>query len=475
MSTYCLPNHSSLTSQDPLGICSSDGASVSHWSLLRQLLQTAGRDLEHIEQSTEDTHSPQRIDSAWLRRLATLFQDIAYSLHGDGNLNTDGLHSMPTRIENPRQWCSRFRTTLFKSALQLENLFPDGNLDELSSGNPTAVFSPAQMDCLLAHMLLGTLQIPKGNTWGRPGFTQYFDGKIAPVVPNTALPYLETILFHFAQGGYPSPNKNPNPPIKFRYSDASHIPSVSTSRSPAPEIPTTIVSIPLDPSAKPTTTTTTTTPAPFVLVAANAQPGPGAGGTHEERLVGQSPALALAALLTPVLPATAALITSPLPVHASWQGHGREARLVSHLSPARRPARRYIVADALPLDLSHKQPHLLESNVEREVGKLYAAFRGAKHAWLDEGLLLEDLRVEMPPWGCGAFGGSLQVKMPCMMMAAGLAGLRSGNLELLVPESQKDIIWNRGERDITVQKLYGELTGSGTFLSSLRKLLIGKG
>lgn len=453
MAEYLLPNHSSLTSLDPLGLCSSTEEAVSHFALLQALLQQADSDLSELEQGFPNDHELTSIPLAWLKRLETLLQDIAYSLHNDGNLDASGLQRLDLKISNPKTWLHQLRSTLFASALQLPALYPASILPHLSDSNLSKTFSPSESDCLLAHFLLGTLQIPSGNTWGRPSFSQYADGNLVSVAPNTALPYLETISLHFANGGYAhSANIGPSTNFTFTYSPAPPLPNLSSTSLLVPKLPVTIVPSPRDPSPSPGT--------PYVLLAANSQPGPGAAGTHEERLVGQSPLLALTCLLVPEIPAHAAVITSPLPVHSTWTGHGRTATLQSHLAPPYACRRGFITADALPLDLGHGSPELREGNVRRELRKLWAGFRGAKSVWEAEGKGSEGLRIEMPPWGCGAFGGRLETKMPCMVMAAALAGLRAKQMELFVPEAMQGTVWKGNREGMSVQEVYAEVLRS---------------
>jgi hypothetical protein len=164
----------------------------------------------------------------------------------------------------------------------------------------------------------------------------------------------------------------------------------------------------------------------FVLVAANKQPGPGPTGTQEERVQATSPWLVLASLLCPSIPDDAAVIVSYLPLLGSWTGHNRSANLKHLYERDQRPLRRYILADALPLDDLDEEgyvgtPDLRPGVTERELQKLYAAFSGALNAAREA----QQLRciIESPPWGCGAFGGDFLVKMQVMMVAAGLAGV----------------------------------------------------
>ncbi|KAF2211053.1 hypothetical protein CERZMDRAFT_98787 [Cercospora zeae-maydis SCOH1-5] len=129
----------------------------------------------------------------------------------------------------------------------------------------------------------------------------------------------------------------------------------------------------------------------------------------------------LVSLLKPVLALDEVVITSSLWVHSSWSGHGRGARMTEIFASNERPRLHNIVADALELDVQDSTdgelPDLRPENLDREVRKLYAAFAGVKLT------CRAPMKIRIPPWGCGAFGGDLGVNVQCMRMAAGLAGL----------------------------------------------------
>ncbi|KAK4497023.1 hypothetical protein PRZ48_011472 [Zasmidium cellare] len=445
MTLYLLPNHPSLSSIDPLGICNSDEAQVPQWDLLKALLAQATEKLQAIEDLAKTSHQ----QSAWAATFSNILEDIAYSLHGDHGLSTDGLRTLLRSGGLSVSLLRVFRICLFRAALQLEELFSDASLLQLSEATQTASFTRQQTDCLLAHLLLGTLQNPIGNDWGRPGFSQLFTENEA--TRNTALAYLKTVILQFCGDGY-SASIEDDVHFVFTLVNGAQMPDSTTSTTTAEPLPIIIVDQPSEPSPK---------PAAFVLIAANAQPGPGPAGTQEERVVGQSPALAIASLLAPTLSPSEAVITSPFPVHARWTGHGRAARCVEQINRNERPWRRYVIADALELDLEDDAYETKAENVVREVRKLWAGFEGAKRAWLTEGKALEDLVFEMPPWGCGAFGGSLGVKVACMRMAAALAGLRGENLQLFVPRERAGELGGGEVEVVTVGELFGEVCGGG--------------
>lgn len=461
---FPLPHCPSLTSIDPLGICDEiDSENAQQGQILERLLNTARTDLLTILESAGELNATSRdaeiaTRQAFSHRFTTLIQDIAYSLHGDGDLKTTTLHHclVDTALLSLEDF-GVFTAHVFDAAVSLPVLFPTHELSYLIPANVRCTLTLAQTDALLAHLFLGTLQKAPGTDWGRPGFAEQLFGASRETHPQAA-EYVRVLIRHFVAS--PSFASNPGSTITFTLSTSGPIASsLATSTFPAPRIPVTLVPEPLEPSSAPS-------PGTFVLVAAHSQPGPGPSCTHEERLVGgQSPALAIVSLLVPVIPADAAVIISPLPVHAEWRGHGRSARLLRMLEGTERVKRGYIVADALEMEDvdGNGLPDLKEGVVEREVGKLIAAFRGVKDAWEET---VSDcryaLRIEMPPWGCGAFGGNLKVKMRCMQMAAGLVGLKEENLVLFVPEGMKDQVLQQEDASVrTVGDISAELKGRG--------------
>ncbi|KAI5356968.1 putative poly(ADP-ribose) glycohydrolase [Septoria linicola] len=417
-----------------------------------QKIQEGFEEVEALQPSNED-----ELRRGWSKAFTTLLKDIAYSLHGDGDFKTDGLEDFlndSTKIMTSE--LPDFRKVLFSHALRLDDPklpFASGSLAKLCTEHTSSQMTSIEVDTLLAHMLIGTLSIPSGNTWGRPGFTELYARS-----STTAHAYLQTLFSHFAEGGYS--HTDPSGQIAFYLHNASTMPDLTTSNLPTFTIPTRIVpepsenSTPSDPSRS-----------HFLLIAAHSQPGPGPNGTQEERLVGQSPPLALISVSKPLLQPDEAIITSPLWAHSSWSGHGRQARMTQLFDVEVRRKVRYIVADALELDVvdrlegegGMRLPDLREGNVEREVRKLFAAFSGAKEVW-ERDERQGRMKIEMPPWGCGAFGGDLAAKVQCMMMAAAVAGMGEEELELVVTEDRERELDGLPKGTETVSEMYARLT-----------------
>ncbi|TKY89767.1 hypothetical protein EX895_001552 [Sporisorium graminicola] len=459
---YFLPHHASLTSLDPLDVCGDlpeairqDGT-VSQGYLLKTALIQADADLARIE--SVDGRGEDHLRQ-WVARFDEMVQVLAYSLHQAGHVDTGFLQEV--LAEQTWDHLACFRSHLLQVALELPDLFPSGTLDYLSCISPEQSFSGQQVDSLLSHLFLGTLQIPKGNDWGRPGFLAYFRGD--PPIESTVRGYATTLIAHFASGGYTKPCAGSEDGcFVFRWSTSDGMADVASANVSA-TLKIKLVAQAIEPSAEGDADT-------FVLLNAHSQPGPGPSGTHEEKLMGQSPALAITSLVAPLLDKKAAIVTSAFPVHGQWQGYGRKAHLVQLFDATAGSTahqRRYIIADALELDMASDSgalPDLDQGNVLREVKKLYAGFKGALSWWQSADTAGRSsapaaFRIEAVPWGCQAFGGDLVVKAQCMIMAAALANIQS--VDLYIPTErleQAQQIQALSEQHKTAAELFARLT-----------------
>lgn len=394
MTSYLLPYHRSQTCSDPLDLCESNAEHVKRSEVLKVLFQNAEEQMD-------------------LFALPRLIEDIAYTLHGDGTVDTGSLRLHLTSFTSPSV------RPIIDIARNLPRLFESHRLPVLSTSrsNWTYTMYRSHVDALLAHYLLGTLTQPLGTDWGRPSLLSWYKRVEDQAHPKAIDGYLHIIGDHFHRGGYGSSG-----PLEYCYTlgFAANMPDPATSDA-IPKVRVLIVSEPVEPFHD--AGDSEDQHYRFVLVAANKQPGPGPNGTQEERLQASSPALMLSSLLCPIIPEDAALVTSSFPVHGSWTGHNRTAQQSGLYTVDKRPSRRYILADALELDISeHEGPGLADlapGNVEREVRKLYAGFREA--AYVAGKAHGRRAIIEASAWGCGAFGGNLFVKVVCMAIAAALS------------------------------------------------------
>lgn len=426
---YQLPTHPAILNNDPLGIIEADD--VPQAQVLDTLLDAAVTRL--TLQNAADT-------------LTTLVEDVAYTIHGNGSINTENLRQFLRREESP---APQTIVSLLSAARNLSERFPTHSLEQLKEDGDITRYNGGQVDSLLAHQFLGSLPQPEGTSWGLPCFTDWFAGD--PAHPEAVDGYLRTIFDHFAQGGYA-------PELYFTFSlhTADSMPDPSKCKT-TPEIHFFTAREESEPSddLEPT----------FVLVAAHSQPGPGATGTQEERLQSASQALSISALISPILADNAAVVTSMFPVHAAWKGHNRTTRLGTLYPTARRPQRHYILADALQLDDVEGEDSQLSDlqakNMEREVKKLYAAFSGAVKMQEVCGKLGSPI-IETGAWGCGAFGGNIYAKAICIMVAAGLTG--AGVCLTLLESRKQEVVLVRSllARQLNTAKLWNAATTART-------------
>jgi hypothetical protein len=414
MTFYLLPTHPSLTLEDRFSILDGDDqeSAVPQSELLNALLAKSLSSLGHA--------SPTKV-------LIDLIEDIASLVHDDGSIDTGFLSDYMNSRRDDESRAEYSLHDIVRSILVTAQSMAEvfqlrfHSIPQLGkTGASNVELTGEEVNVLLAHQLLGTLSQPEGNTWGIPCFTSWYGAQAQPSLAVRG--YLDILFMHFAGNLYrktqsfrftaawASDDLDPNnfsKPIKFRVKIVREETDAFQDRA---------------------------LPTESLLVACHSQPGPGPGGTHEERLMASSPALAIASLLCPVLDNDMAVATSEFPVHAIFKGHNRTAevyQMYSRLDDM--PKRCYILADALELDavddLTGDALRDLQGNrVLREVRKLFAALLAAQCASPNVST------VYSPLWGCGAFGGNPVVKAICMMMAASLAGVE---LCLIVLDSRK--------------------------------------
>jgi poly(ADP-ribose) glycohydrolase len=426
---YQLPIDPAIISFDPLGIL--DKEDPCQAEVLTALFETALGSLN-------SGASPKTL-------IPTLIEDIAYTIHGNGSLDTQGLRNFLSKEGTP----SAVFVALLLAAQALPECFPNHHLTMLDGDNDQIEFHGTQVNTLLAHQFLGTLAQPKGTDWGRPDFTSWFASEPAHYQAVTG--YLRTILDHFSRGGYDFTDV-----FTFILYNPAHMPDPFQSNT-IPTMDLVLVEEEHEPSDD--------SGSPFVLVAANAQPGPGPTATQEERLQSASPALSLSALIIPIIPSDAVVVTSAFPIHAAWKGHNRTARIETLFDPAERLNRHYILADALPLDSMPDEENglkdLVPGRVDRETKKLFAAFSGASKMLSSEGESAAAV-IEAGPWGCGAFGGTFLVKMLCMEIASGLAGVQLRLSITKYRQAELSIARAFAVQRYTIAKLWAQLLNSRT-------------
>jgi poly(ADP-ribose) glycohydrolase len=355
--------------------------------------------------------------------LPDLIETLVYSLHGNGALDVGGLRRF---LSSNSLRLGDLYDNIFGAALSLPDVFPTHSLPYLSKFNSSITLSHQQVNAILAHQLLGTLTRPKDG-WGLPTFICWY----AEHNPHSMAVegYLATLFDHFA-------NLSTLPDVHFHLSHATKadIPFKSDNITVHMSLKTvTEESEPSNSDSRPSTA---------VVIPSNRHPGFGPSGTQEERLFSSSLFLCPIVLFCPSLPSNAALVTSPIAVHAAWKGHNRTARLTSLYSQSSRPTRSYILIDALELDTADRScsnlPDLVDDNFEREVIKVYAGCVGLRTLYPDN-----TPHIESSAWGCGTFGGNAVVKGVILALASSCAGV----------EMQTALLEDRREEVELIQKV----------------------
>jgi poly(ADP-ribose) glycohydrolase len=410
MMTYLLPSDPTLLCDDPLGICDDVSPPLTlstAWDVI----------LKAIEASTKPVASASQ--------LPDLIETLVYSLHGVGSLDTEGLRLF-LQQKDPDTLRILY-TAIYTAAISLPLLFPTHEIPYLTHHNPKISLSADQIHAILAHQLLGTLR-PADGGWGPPTFICWYRG--ANPHATAVAGYLMTLFDYFS--GLPT---SPDLHVQFYLSQVAE-----TIKWEECDVPMQITLIHIDEESEPSQKAGEPEEhPPAVVISSNRQPGFGPSGTQEERIFASSLYLCPLVLFCPVLSNNAALITSPIPVHALWRGHNRTARLAELYPQSSRPTRYYVLMDALELDVQSQSdavmPDLVGDNIERELRKVYAGCMGVREMYP-----LHVPVIEAGAWGCGAFGGNAVVKGIIMAMASSRAGVqmelrlrrdRVGELELI--------------------------------------------
>jgi poly(ADP-ribose) glycohydrolase len=393
---FLLPSHPGITSTDPLSVCNADDSFPTAWAVF-----------------TASVDSFRSANLFTLHQLPNLIEDLAYSLHLNGHADTKFLRQfLYDTYPNPNSPLPvLLLNEILDSALALPLLFPSHEIIYLSTQQPLLNFSGAQIRSLVAHQLLGTLKLPRGNTWGSTLLCWYSEPQ---PLEHAVHGYLETV-FHFFQA-----RQTDSRPVLYEFcSAASRLSnegphSWQTCHSPLFKH---LIIEPIGASTVPFPHDTLT----CTLISSNTSPGFGPGGTQEELVTGACPALLpLGALcVSPPVPPNAAILARGVAPASAWRGQGRDARLVSLLRGETRHM--FLLLDALELDLASSPtepavlPDLIPHNLLRELHKAFIGFSALPPRGITN--------IAAPLWGTSAFCGDPIVKSLIMAMAAARAGV----------------------------------------------------
>ncbi|KDR84837.1 hypothetical protein GALMADRAFT_131616 [Galerina marginata CBS 339.88] len=388
---YVLPSHPSLASLDPLGICADENPSV--WAVIT----TSVLSFRNQPAPTGNLH-----------HLPHLIEDLSYSVHMDGHLDTRFLSShLLAKYPDPHSPNALLLLhNILDAALLLPTLFPIHMIPYLNTQNCSIQLSTTQIRSLLAHQILNTLKRPKGNDWGCTFVCWYSEPQ---ALGNAVSGYLTSLFDYF------SLLADPTIQTTYRY-------HTLLSDSPERELSgwTTDQKTPLFDHLIINPTTSAAVPFPHkqvscTLVASNSSPGFGPSCTQEELVTAACP---------PLLPLGALFISPPISSNAAvsvnghvpifrWKGQGREARsLGTHISGEHT----FLFLDASELDTSNSTflADLDPKYLFRDLHKAFSGFLALKELGIKE--------VASPLWGAGAFGGDPVIKTIILTAAAARTG-----------------------------------------------------
>lgn len=417
---YLLPSFPGRRCVDRFSIVESSEFMVEEWAVISTLLRRSVKNttglVDLLETISLTLHDGQ--EASDYATLLSFLNTSVLSVAGDEDLQGD--------------FFARIWPSLVAIALEMPNLFPSGSLPSLSHSTPTVYLTKQQIVCLVVHQFFGTLDDPQ---WKKPGrgesradigatdFTLWYtDNQPHPRAVHAYLSALfayfsrvtshplvstDTLSFHLSSPALPSlPGMTPLLPLMFeRVEDFTTSPRFLG------------------------------LPGGAALIGANRRIGFGHSGTQEEIHFGASPEACIGVLLAPPLRDHEVLVVRGAEAMVNIRGYGRSTELESVLpkgSGVNWAERTMLLADALELDdvdASTGLPDLLPGNVRRELHKLYAAFVAPPG-------VRSYTHVVAGAWGCGAFGGNVEVKALVMWCAAALAGVK---LHLVFEQARAEV------------------------------------
>lgn len=387
---YLLPSHPSLKSADPLGTCEVDDPSV--WDVFQASVATF------------------RAHTFSLTHLPNLVEDLAYSLHNDGKADAGFLRRFIKDyypdITDPNR--RLILEEILLSADNLPILFPTHIIPYLAPHSRYLHFTRAQVKCLVAHQLLGTLKPPPNNTWGC-NLLMWYRNHLP--LKHALRGYISTVFHYFKTTTAIST------PVRYEFFT---VPPPRPDDMPIVMANETPVLIHLE--IKAVNTLSDIFPPPgikTIMISSNTSPGFGSACTQEELITGACPELLpLGALcVLPPVPADGALLAQGVIPMTAWKGQRREARRTQFLET--KDEYTFLLLDASELDMetvsSTPLPDLDLKYLMRDLHKAYTGFSALRDKGITE--------IYSPLWGTSAFGGDPVIKTLVLAMAGALTGV----------------------------------------------------
>jgi poly(ADP-ribose) glycohydrolase len=378
---------------DRFSLTDSDSDIVTSWSFLQTVLSV----------------HPQTI-SELIEQLDT----IAVTFRGTAGTDFGSLRTFLDDAWDKRRFFTETWPKCVEFALAMPALFPGGVLPVLHAEKNFQELTRLQVGCLVVHQFLCTLERP---SWmqddGSPDFHIWFSSQQPH--PKAIHAYLYALFTYFDRIATSSLSGGHG--IRFTlYSSLP--PTISPS---TPFSPLTIHAL----SEFSMASSLLSLPNGACVISANRYVGFGRTGTQEEMETGSTPEACPAVLLTPPMGADTVLVVQGAEAVIEMEGHGRDAKLKAALEPNTRDWRRraMLFMDALELDSYSTSgetyiPDVLPGNVDREFLKAYTAFSSEAQE-VPSGYS----HVVTGLWGCGAFGGNVDIKTIIQWCAASIAGV----------------------------------------------------
>ncbi|KAL8672434.1 MAG: hypothetical protein Q9168_003112 [Polycauliona sp. 1 TL-2023] len=397
-----LPCSPTLLSTDRFDLTDSDADEVPFWEILQAALTAPLTNLND---------------------LIDLLETIAIIRRGTADTDYGLLHATFAKYWKPEEHFFRDTWPILRNlALVLPIHFSSG-LQALCTEYDTMIITRRQVACLVVHQFLCTLSTPPWMKDGSPDFHIWYSSETPH--PKAVEAYLFALFQYFeliasAELSIIKPSIS-DWPITFslRWVDPCYRTTEMYSRRLA-EVDVIFQAIP---SLATNDETLLGLPHGAAVISANKNIGFGRTASQEEMVVGASPELCIAVLITPTLQDEEVLVVQGAQQMICMSGYGRDAQYatICELDDSERWKNRTVLfMDALELDsydTTQLTPDLLPGNIDRELQKAYTAFSSSRNT---NGEALKTVVTGL--WGCGSFGGNRQIKSIIQWLAASLAG-----------------------------------------------------
>ena len=396
---YKLPSSPDIRHEDRFSILDSDDLVVPFWDIFKRLLQ----------QPVSDAAT-----------LINMLELVAVTRHGTARTGYGFLKAFMER-ELCANFFSQVWPGLVSLALSMPDLFPSHRILVCILGSSQLVLSRRQVACLVIHQFLCTLVAPR---W-QDNFQDIHTCNSLDQVHSSALnAYLKALFAYFDRIA----DHTGFSPLAYDLTDWPISYALQSGHAGLPEgkAPLSALEV-LNLSEASTALELLGLPDGAAVISANKLIGFEQTGTQEETHVGASPEACLAVLVTPPLADDQVMVVRGPEAMVSIVGYGREARYAELLTLSASPlchreklARRTMLfMDALELDLESNDeglPDLAPGNVQRELLKACVAFQSGRSRQEPYSAIYTGY------WGCGSFGGNVEVKALIQWCAASIAG-----------------------------------------------------